>query len=145
MLRITRPQGINQPRPPGSPHPPPRPLTGPSSVLKSTHCLLGLGLCMCPSLLRALLSPLPLANFPSSPRSHPKCTGSRAFLNSLDKGKVFPLGSRRGLCFPFIHSHHIYSFLCVTCLPCHTISSTKIGLVGGLEHHTVFQLSKSGS
>lgn len=102
MLRIIRPQGINQPCSPGSPHPPiHRRLTGPSSVLKSTHCLLGLSLCMCHFLLRALLSPLPLANFLSSPSLIPNAlvpessltpsTRARSFLEGLGDACAFPL------------------------------------------------------
>lgn len=140
-----RPRGIQQPDPSEmSIHFPSHSL----DVLPSWSNVLslGLGLFMCFSLPGMLFSLL----FPWLTHPHLLCPMFKMrCLQSLPQ--LFRQG--QGLCsrvlemsvLPFTHNHHACHFLCGTCLPCHIVSSTRTGQVGGLVFHTIFRLGKSSS
>lgn len=141
MLRITRPQGIlhgcHMHLAPDS--------LGLLQSLNLLYCLLGLGVCTCCFLPATLFSLF----FPWLTSHHLQVL----FLNALVPETSLTLQRKEG---PLLEglgdaqasplfSHHVCNVLCIICLSCHTISSTKVGLVGGLERHTVFQMGQSSS
>lgn len=145
MLRITRPQGINQPHPPRLPHPLSPRLTGPPSVLNLLYCLLGLGVCTCcflPATLFSLFFPWLTSHHLQVLILNALVPETSLTLQRKDGPLLESLGDARA---SPLFSHHVCNVLCIICLSCHIISSTKVGPVGGLERHTVFQMGQLGS